>query len=225
MRLPSLAIVLVTACCTVAVQLTAQDSTVTPTRLCYRGRPAPHCQRFVLTELGYYARAAGSTESYSQTYTGSDGQSTTTSYTENDMSSQLTWEVGMMTNRGPRAALGATLLLGFGDSGGDVGLKGRYRRWLGRDGAALDVGGGVIRGTTNGRSGTRTGTGLTGDVALNAADYGAIVVRMDMLRAEGRNTSAIYGGVRLGSKPALVGTGALAVGFVLLLMAFASGDY
>lgn len=225
MRLHSLALFLVAACCPSAVQLTAQDSTQAPTKLCYRGRPTPRCTRFVLTEVGYYARAGGSTETYSQSLTGADGQPVTYSYTQDDMSSQLTWEVGMMANRGPRAALGATLLLGFGDGGGDVGLKGRYRRWLGSDGAALDVGGGVMRGTTNGRSGSITGTGLTGDVALNAADYGAIVVRMDLLRAQGRTTSGVYGGVRLGSRPALVGTGVMAVGFVLLLMAFARGDY
>lgn len=223
MRQP-LAVALLVACGALPLQLTAQDSTRTEPKLCYRGRPAPQCRRFVLTELGYYARAAGSVFSYTERYMGPNGEPVTNTFSENDMSSQLTWEVGMMANRGPRSALGATLLLGVGDGGGDVGLKGRYRRWLASDGVALDVGAGVIRGSLNGPQGTEVAGGLTADVALNAADYGAIVVRADMLRAKGRNASALYGGVRLGSRPALLGTGALAVGFVFLLMAFARGD-
>lgn len=215
---------LLAAWCALALQLTAQDSTRVEPGLCYRGRPAPQCRRFVITELGYYARAAGSVFHYTERYTGPNGEPLENSFADNDMSSQLTWEVGMMANRGPRTALGATLLLGVGDGGGDVGLKGRYRRWLADDGVALDVGAGVIRGSLNGPRGTDTGGGITADVALNAADYGAIVVRADMLRARGRNASALYGGVRLGSRPALLGTGALAVGFVFLLMAFARGD-
>lgn len=215
---------LLVACCALSLQLTAQDSTHAEPGLCYRGRPAPQCRRFVITEVGYYARAAGSVFSYTERYTGSNGEPLDYSFSENDMSSQLTWEVGLMANRGPRTALGATLLLGVGDGGGDVGLKGRYRRWLANDGVALDVGAGVIRGSLNGPRGTAAGGGLTADVALNAADYGAIVVRADMLRAKGRNASALYGGVRLGSRPALLGTGALAIGFVFLLMALAGGD-
>lgn len=216
--------VLLVAWCALSLQLTAQDSTQVEPKLCYRGRPAPQCRRFVITELGYYARAAGSEFHYTERYTGPNGEPVENSFSDHDMSSQLTWEVGMMANRGPRSALGATLLLGVGDGGGDVGLKGRYRRWLSNDGVALDVGVGVIRGSLNEPGGTAVRGGVTADVALNAADYGAIVVRADMLRAEGRTASALYGGVRLGSKPALLGTGALAVGFVFLLMAFARGD-
>jgi hypothetical protein len=211
--------------CMWAAPLQAQDSTTALPKLCYRGRPAPKCQRFVLTEVGYYARAAGSRETFTNSYTGNDGLPATSSYTQDDIASQLTWEVGLMANRGPRAALGATLLLGIGHGGGDIGLKGRYRRWLSPDGVALDVGAGVISGSMDGASGGVTASGLTTDVALNAADYGAVVLRMDVMRAEGRTASALYGGVRLGSRPAIAGTGVLALGFVLILAALAGGDY
>ena len=216
----ALPLALVALCWVSPLQLAAQDSTRVPTKLCYRGRPAPKCQRFVVTEVGYYARVASTGQTFTLSSPNGDGPPTTYSYTNRDMGSQLTWEAGMMANRGPRAALGATLLLGAGTGGGNVGLKGRYRRWLTPDGMALDVGAGVISGSAY-SAGARdvTGTGLTGDVALNAADYGAVVLRVDMLRVDGRNTSAIFGGVRLGSRPALLGTGALAVGFGLLLLA------
>jgi hypothetical protein len=206
------------------VRIAAQDSTRTPPRLCFRGRPEPHCQRFVLTEVGYYAHAAGSRQTFTNSVTLDDGSQHTYSRTENDVGSHLAFELGLMANRGPRAALGATLLLEVGHGGPDVGIKGRYRRWLTPNGTALDVGAGVISGSSyQGGGGDANGHGVTADVALNASDYGAIVLRMDALRVGGRTTSAVYGGVRLGSLPALIGTGILAVGVVALLLALAGG--
>lgn len=206
-------------------RLSAQDSARAAPKLCYRGRPAPLCHRFVITEVGYYGRAAGSSETYTYGSTTGDGTQQEYSFTQNDIGSQLSFEVGLMANRGPRTALGATLLLGGGTGGADVGLKGRYRRWLSPDGIAVDVGLGVVSGGMSARSGNATGNGVTADVALNAADYGAIVLRMDALRVSGRSASAVYGGVRLGSRPALIGTGVLAVGFLLLVAALSSVDY
>lgn len=206
-------------------RLAAQDSTQATPKLCYRGRPLPQCKRFVITEVGYYGRAAGSRETFTYTYPTTDGGQQEVSYTENDIGSQLTFEVGLMGNRGPRAALGATLLLGLGTGGADVGLKGRYRRWLTPDGIALDLGAGIVSGGGNSRDGRATGNGVTADVALNTADYGAIVLRMDALRLNGHTASAVHGGVRLGSRPALIGTGVLAVGLILLIAALSQGDF
>jgi len=179
----------------------------------------------VLTEIGYYRRAAGSRQTFASAYTGGDGAPNTLSYTADDIGSQLTWELGMMANRSPRTALGGTLLLGVGDGGADVGVKARYRRWLLQDGTAVDLGAGVVTGTIVGRAGNARTLGVTADVALNAADFGAIVLRMDVLRSSGRTSSALFGGVRLGSKPALVGTGVLAIGFALLVAALANSNY
>lgn len=207
-------------------RLSAQDSTQARPQLCYRGRPAPQCQRFVLTEVGYYGRAAGSSQTFTYSATTPDGSPLAYSHTERDIESQLTFEVGLMANRGPRSALGATLLLGAGHGGADVGVKGRYRRWLTPDGIALDVGAGVISGGGySSEARNATGSGVTADIALNAADYGAVVLRTDALRIHGRTTSAVYGGVRLGSRPALVGTGVLAVGLLLLVLALANSDF
>jgi len=218
---PARVLAIVAACWLAPLQLTAQDSTRSTTNLCYRGRPAPSCKRFVLTELGYYARAAGTSTTTSSTY--GDGLPGSYSFTERDMTNQLTWEVGMMANRGPRTALGATLLLGLGNGGGNGGIKGRYRRWLGDDGLALDLGAGVISGTVARDDWSDGGLGLTGDVALNAADYGSVVLRVDVARYQERTASAVYGGVRLGSKPALAGTALLALGLVLLIASFRTG--
>lgn len=223
MRRPAIATTALLALCAAPRPLAAQDSTGTHPRLCFRGRPAPACDRFVLTEIGYYRRAAGSSSTFVVPGSGGDGKPDF-SYTQRDIDTQLAWEFGLMANRGPRTAVGATLLLGVGDGGADVGIKGRYRRWLGTDGVSLDVGSGLFGGTLNGQRGSANGIGVTGDVALNAADYGAVVARLDLMRADDRTATALYGGVRLGSKPALAAMGLLGVGMLFLIRALAGGD-
>lgn len=48
---------------------------------------------------------------------------------------------------------------------------------------------------------------------------------MDALRVNGHTASAVYGGFRLGSRPALIGSGVLAVGLILLIAALSQGDF
>jgi hypothetical protein len=203
--------------------LGAQDSTRASPRLCYRGRPAPACDRFVLTEVGYYALAAGTSVTLVVPQSGGEG-TPDFSYTTRDIRSQLSWEFGLMANRGTHSAIGATLLLGVGEGGADIGVKGRYRRWLGADGLSLDAGSGIFVGSLDGQTGSSSGVGLTGDIAVNAADYGAVVLRIDVMRAQARTAAAVYSGVRLGSKPALGATGLLAIGLMLVISALANSD-
>lgn len=120
----------------------------------------------------------------------------------------------MMTNRGPRRALGATLLLGIGDGGGNIGLKGRYRRWLQSEGTSLDVGAGLIRGDVPSLY-DKTGTGITADLGFNIEDYVALVARVDVLRSSGHTGTGFVGGVRLGSRAAIGGT----IAFLALVVA------
>lgn len=225
MRHPTIAAVLALALSAAPLLLRAQDSTRTAPRLCYRGRPAPACTRFVLTEIGYYARAAGSSSSFIVPGSGDQGRPDFP-VTLRDISPQVSWELGLMSNRGPKSALGATVLIGAGggDGGAEVGLKARYRRWLGDNGLAIDVGSGLFAGSLTAPNGRANGAGITGDVALNAADYGAVVVRFDALRADDRTATALYTGVRLGSKPALGATGLLAAFVILVGTAVATAD-
>jgi hypothetical protein len=177
----------------------------------------------VLTEIGYYARAAGTSTRFTVLDPGSPDRPEF-SYTLRDIEPQLTWELGLMTNRGPQSALGATVLLGVGDGGADVGLKGRYRRWLGDGGMAIDVGTGLFAGSLEIVNGKANGAGITGDVAFNAADYGAVVLRVDVMRADNRTATALFTGVRLGSKPALGATGLLGVALILVVSALSNAD-
>jgi len=222
-RCPSIAAAL--SSFAVPLLLSAQDATRTEPGRCYRGRPAPACSRFVITEIGLYQRAAGSRTTFTAHDPGNPERSEF-SFTLRDFAPQLTWELGLMANRGPQSALGATVLLGLSDDGGgaNVGLKGRYRRWIGDGGLALDVGAGLTAGTLDIVDGKANGGGITGDIALNAADYGALVLRVDAMRADNRTATALFTGFRLGSKPALGATGLLGVMVLLIGSAVANAD-
>ncbi len=169
----------------------------------------------MITEVGAHQRVVGSVTRYSQSGFQSGPPD---EYSSNDLGNQLTFEIGVMKNRPPQTARGATVMVSFG-TGASLAVKGRYRRWLSHEGLAIDLGAGpILLGRANSSAGPNT-PGLTADVALNARDFGAVVARADLLRANGKTASALYGGVRLGSQPALVASGVLAVGFVLILRA------
>ena len=197
------------------------DAQATPTApeprsFCFRGRPAPTCSTFLITEVGAYRRVVGSVTRYSQR--GNVG-GPPNEFLSHDLENQLTFEIGAMKNRTTNTAVGATVVASFG-RGATVALKGRYRRWLSPQGIALDLGAGpILLGSAHSGDGPNT-PGLTADVALNASDYGAVVARVDVLRTNGKTASAVYGGVRLGSKPAVVATGVLTIGVFIIVRAF-----
>jgi hypothetical protein len=205
---------------TVAIGQTADDSEFDRFD-CFRGRPAPRCRSFWLTEVGVYARVAG---------TGFTSRITPEPSARHHLGTHVTWEVGGMANRGTDRAVGATLLLGAGPNDGvRVGFKGRYRRWLGSSGAALDLSAGALRAEAMvpyPRS-VAPALGLTGDVTLGWKELAAVTVRGDVLRTnDHRTVAAVYGGGRVGSYPAVVATAAGAVVVAVLLVAVSGmGDY
>ena len=183
-----------------------------PRPFCFRGRPAPTCSTFLITEVGGYQRVVGSVTRYGQG--GSVGGPP--EFLSHDLGNQLTFEIGAMKNRTTNTAVGATVAASFG-TGAALALKGRYRRWLSPQGIALDLGAGpILLGSAHSGDGPNT-PGLTADVALNAHDFGAVVARVDVLRTNGKTASALYGGVRLGSQPAVVATGVLAIGLFIIV--------
>ena len=109
-----------------------------------------------------------------------------------------------MRNWRASSAIGATLLLGADATGARFGAKARYRRWLTPDGVSVDLGAGVIVGNLPHVSRTAS---LTGDIAINFSDYGALVGGAEYARPNGRSRAALFGGARLGSKPGLITTG------------------
>lgn len=183
---------------------------------CFAGNPLPQCKTFWITEVGYYHRAFGG---------GSLQQSVPPgAYRRPDLYNHFAWELGRMSNRGPRAAVGGTLLIGGGGSGFRYGVKGRYRRWVGER-SSLDVSAGPLGVVTRSQySEPRiSGYGITGGVALGWKDWAAVTVNADAVRGQGRNAGALYGGVRLGSYPAIVATAGIAA-YIGLLLVLLSGE-
>jgi hypothetical protein len=115
---------------------------------------------------------------------------------------------------------------GTGNGGtGLTGLKVRLRRWLSSD-VSVEAEAGAFWGNAQT---VRRSSGGTAGLRFNVRDQGAIYLRWDMLPLREESRPGEYGffdpggtqhglsvGVGTGSVPALIGTGALGLGIVLL---------
>lgn len=192
-------------------------------KLCFRGQALPKCRAFFLTEVGFYARAAGTSRSYTEpTVNG-----TQVTRRLRDLDSHLSWDLGYMTNLDIAHAAGGTVMLGTGDAGIRMAAKGRYRWWLDGGRGVVDISAGVLSaGVRNPeRQNTARGVGLTAEVASGLGDYFALTARADVLRADDRNVAAVYGGLRLGSYPAIVANVVGGTLLILLVRAISGVDY
>jgi hypothetical protein len=177
------------------VSAMTQGDTAPPAHWCYRGRPAPACDAFVLTEFGVAFRAADNRQTRGPLYT---------------------WELGAMSNYRATRALGAALFAQAGEEVFAFGIRPRARIWL-TESTSLDLAPGVVL------TGTSRGPGFSGLVAVNFADVAAVTADLMVLRprpfetGQGAHVSLFVGG-RVGSAvgtTAIVGTGALILAFVI----------
>lgn len=193
---------------------------------CWAGRPAESCGSFLIAEGGAHLLLGGSR------YTRNEYNHRGVTRSRH-LAGHLNWEIGVLVNRGPETAVGATVLVGADPNGLRLGVKGRYRRWMGRH-AALDLGAGVMggrraapfEGPDAGREGNRHVVvgGLTGDAALGLTDWASLSVRGDLVvDGDGTPAHGVYGGLRLGTRPAAVATVAPFVLGLAALLAFGAG--
>lgn len=187
---------------------------------CLRGRPMPACKSYWLIEMQGYTPLTQTTRSV--TYGGGGGP-----VEMGVFESQLEWNVGHMVNLTPTFALGGTLSVGpHGGSGIFTGLKGRARHWL-NPSLSLELAGGLLE--TGARHPSARGT--TADVRINVRDQGAFFVRWDGVSLpeeewpgggtdSGGFQQALSVGASAGSVPALIGTGALGLGYVIVMGLF-----
>lgn len=156
--------------------------------LCFKGEPLPTCRSFWITEAGYVYGLAG---------------------IPHQDHHYATWELGLMANTSEQSAIGGTLYAGlqFGE-GLRWGLKARYRRWLANS-LSIDVAPGILLSVAE-----KSSPGFTGHVGFNVDDRFAFVSQWDVVtnpwhwngtRPVSRREVGWYGGVKLGSKPALYG--------------------
>ena len=187
---------------------------------CLRGRPMPACRTFWLLEMQGYTPLAQTTRNV--TY--SDGRPVAVTAFE----STLEWNVGHMVNVAPNWAVGGVLSVGpQGGTGIFTGFKGRVRRWLSPD-FSVEMSAGLLDAQVR-YPPTR---GATADLRLNIRDQGAFFVRWDGVSLddiqfpdagyaeEGGLQHAFSVGASAGSVPALIGTGALGLGYVIVLGLF-----
>lgn len=161
----------------------AQD-TEEPRPFCVMGRPQPTCEMVLFAQFSYYPRLQGSDE----------------------LEEPIEWEIGALVNRGPREAIGGTVVLGADGNGPRTAVKVRYRRWMSRH-AAFDAAAGLAWAQRDGVPPTfanRPAFGFTGDVALGLTDWASVGVRGDLLWSDGEAVGATSGTVRLGTIPGVV---------------------
>lgn len=193
-----------------AVAQAARDSAA----FCFTGRPLPRCKTFLLTEFGRYWLMTGT--EFSQ-------QRDMYTFDLPDLDGHISWEIGAMSNLNPNSAAGGTILFGIDGNGGRLALKGRYRRWLGDQGM-LDASAGALRASLRPHPNlSAIGYGITGDVALGWRDLAALTVRAEALSSGDRTVGGVYGGVRLGSYPAIIATAALAALIALFIASYGAG--
>ncbi|HEX2081761.1 MAG TPA: hypothetical protein VHG08_28915 [Longimicrobium sp.] len=183
-RLPAFAAALACALSLALPAHTAAQDPEEPRRFCMMGRPQPSCEMLLFAQFSYYPRIQGSDE----------------------LEEPIEWEIGALVNRGPREAVGGTVVLGFDGNGARTAVKARYRRWLSRY-AAFDAAGGVAWALRDGvppAFADRPAFGVTGDLGLGFTDWASVGVRGDLLWSDGEPVGATSAMVRLGTIPGAV---------------------
>jgi hypothetical protein len=207
----------------------APDSSASAPRVgCFRGETRPTCASFWLIEL------QGSTALLAPNYL---VQEADYSYRVDESEAQYELTLGHMANLNRDWAVGGAVSLGTGADDAFTGFRGRVRRWVSPD-LSLEFEAGLARDRGNYGWYSPT-TGFSTGLRFNIQDYGSVFVRYDGYRAVDPDSffgpyessfagsrHFVRGGVGLGSKAAVAGTGLLAVGYVVLLgIVLASGGY
>jgi hypothetical protein len=178
-----------------------------PGKFCFRGRPAPACTGFTITEFG---GALGLNDE--------DGFSSTWPYVDRQI---VFWELGLMRNLGAQSALGGTVLL---TSRFSFGVKARYRHWLGRE-FSIDVAPGL---TVYDERNYSQVPAFTGHLTLNYGDWISVGGMLETSRfgpapflgEPAATVTKPFLTARIGSYPGLVGVAAsgLVLGVVGLIL-------
>lgn len=200
-RLHTFTIVGAVFACYLATAATApaQTSTDSTKALCFRGKSAPACRWFALTESAFDFRI--DKKRLALTFINEeDGTPFTRKLRPVDVAATAT--LGLMRNVGRRHAVGAELTIWPGWDGPKYGVKARYRRWIGPNGVAFDAAGGVMQGSHRLTQNGDPAPGFSADVALDYKGFVAATTRFEMLRGNGKPKPLVYAGVRAGSGPA-----------------------
>ena len=193
------------------------DSATKPQpRLCWRGKPAPECTAFWITEFGYDAMQSWTQHTIVYDY----GSGYSTTETRRDFGSRAVWTIGPMFNTRPLGAVGGTLSLSFVPGGYRTAVEAR-RRWWGPLGNSFDLSAGLLQMNVQHRGSSAPAEfGLTAGAYTVGGDIININGRTDLLLTGGRVRVGTSLGVGLGSYAAAGGMVALGALFWLLLATY-----
>ncbi len=140
-------------------------------QFCFRGRPLPRCNSFLITDVGVSLPVIGGK--------GAD---------------HFTAELGLMVNMNERFALGGSALYRFG-GGQKIGLKARVHLWLTQS-IALEVAPGMLLGGD-----IQDHSGFTGHVGVSFRDVVGVTMQLEVLdQGLDREETTLYLGGKLGSE-------------------------
>ena len=187
-----------------------------PSHICWRGKPAPQCTSFWITEFGVDASMASTQTLVTENFGGGNVYR----YTQRDFDSRFVWSVGPMFNTGPRTAVGGTLSLSPQDMGYRAALEAR-RRWWRTDDLGLDLSAGALRVPLPRAAGGpyRDAYGLTAGALVVGGDLINVNGRVDFLVTGGRPRAGASVGLAGGSYVAVAGTAALVILFLAVISA------
>lgn len=189
----------------------AQSDSASTSRWCWRGRPAPECTTYWITEFGVDASMSSTQRIVSDNLGGGDVYR----YAQRDFDSRFVWTIGPMFNTRPRAAIGGTVSINPLGGHYRAAVEVRRRSWL-ADGMGFDLSAGALKmGVPN-----RTGTSYRDEYGLTA---GGLVVGADLINVNGRVDLLVSGGkARLGTSVGVGGgsyvavIGSVALGLLVL---------
>ena len=193
----------------------AQSDSAGALRWCWRGKPAPECTAFWITEFGVDASTSSTETIVSENYGGGNVYR----YAARDFESRFTWTIGPMFNTGPRSAMGGTLSISPLSRHYRAALEAR-RRWWRTQEVGVDLSAGALKMSVPNRAGTgyRDEYGLTAAALVAGGDLVNVNGRVDLLVTGGRPRYGTSIGLAGGSYVAVVGSVALG----LLILAYIS---
>ena len=137
------------------------------------------------------------------------------------LTSHSDFALGVLWNRGARHALGIGFGAGWGIRTGERGfernqLHATYRRWL-RNGIAVDVSPGIVRGDVRApaaRDASDRRTGTTATVDLHYKHWAIATVRGDFMSGKDPGAEAFYVGFKLDGYTAVLASALAGVAYV-----------
>jgi hypothetical protein len=194
---------------------------------CFRGNPLPRCKSFWIFEMQGSLQIAQT----SRLVDSGNGSPQETSAFD----PVFEWNLGHMMNTSDEWAFGGVITVGTGNSNPLTGLKARARRWMSSQ-VSVEAETGALWSDASGHHFPGLLGGTTA-LRLNIRDQGQFYLRWDVLPLPEERSNYSGGreyfdpggvqhgvsvGASVGSVPSLVGTGALGVGFIVLLAILAN---